>query len=95
MSWQRISDAGVTCGAIWRHDSGWEIRHCGHPTANWPYILIDPKTQVGITSHNGLGFKTLNAAKTVVGGLCYGYFKLSADGSTVANATAFGRRTEN
>ena len=27
---------------IWRHVSGWEVFHCGHPTANWPYYGVPP-----------------------------------------------------
>lgn len=26
----------------WRHTSGWEVRHCGHPTALWPYYGQHP-----------------------------------------------------
>lgn len=26
----------------YNHKDGWTIRHCGHPTALWPYILRNP-----------------------------------------------------
>lgn len=33
--WERLRGG---CGGIWRHvASGWVVRHCGHPTALWPY----------------------------------------------------------
>lgn len=27
--------------ARWLHVDGWEIQHCGHPTALWPWALYD------------------------------------------------------
>ena len=29
--------------ARWEHRDGWKLHHCGHPTANWPWALYDPK----------------------------------------------------
>jgi hypothetical protein len=29
-------------GREYLHNDGWRIEHCGHPTALWPYLLIDP-----------------------------------------------------
>jgi hypothetical protein len=29
--------------AVWEHRDGWRLRHCGHPTANQPWALYDPK----------------------------------------------------
>lgn len=29
--------------ARYKHRDGWLLIHCGHPTANWPYALYDPK----------------------------------------------------
>lgn len=42
--WERNSRpaAGVFCDRNYTHKDGWKIEHCGHPTANWPYLLIDP-----------------------------------------------------
>jgi hypothetical protein len=37
------------------------VRHCGHPTANWPYYAIDPRhPDCTVVTHNGLGFRTLH-----------------------------------
>jgi len=36
--WKRIpGPSGGTCGAEWRHSTGAVVRHCGHPTALYPY----------------------------------------------------------
>ncbi len=29
-------------GRDYEHTAGWRIEHCGHPTALWPYLLLDP-----------------------------------------------------
>jgi len=51
---------------------GWEVRHCGHPTANWPYHLTDPEAPNDvIVTHNGQGFRRLidaMAAVEMIGG---------------------------
>jgi len=62
--WIRLSPPGDKCNAHWRHDaSGWEVEHCGHPTANWPYFATDPAYPLDATvTHNGRGFRTLKAA---------------------------------
>lgn len=46
---KQLRDAGWTAlprtdkaGRDYRHRDGWRIEHCGHPTALWPYLLIDP-----------------------------------------------------
>lgn len=66
--WQRLSAPGDKCGAHWRHEaSGWQVRHCGHPTANWPYYAIDPAHEECATvSANGRGFRSLKAAFAAV-----------------------------
>lgn len=28
--------------AVWQHENGWTIQHCGHPTALTPWDLHDP-----------------------------------------------------
>lgn len=55
-------------GAIYRHEiSSWRILHCGHPTANWPYHLVDPARPIcSVMTHNGLGFRTVKDAKAAV-----------------------------
>lgn len=64
--WDRLSDAGKKLAGHWRHDSGWEIRHCGHPTANWPYYATSPEHDLMVVSHNGLGFWRLTDAMAQV-----------------------------
>ena len=36
-----------TCGVIWVHRSGWKVRHCGHPTALWPWYGVPPGADEG------------------------------------------------
>lgn len=59
--WTRLSAPGHKLSACWRHDaSGWEVRHCGHPTANWPYYAVDPAHQERATvTSSGHGFGSL------------------------------------
>jgi hypothetical protein len=65
--WTRLSRAGDKCSARWQHSSGWQLRHCGHPTANWPYFLIDPaRPELVIVSFNGRGFKNLEIAQYAI-----------------------------
>lgn len=45
--------------------TGWRIEHCGHPTANFPYIVIRPDgSSFGLP--NGRGCRTLQTAKAAV-----------------------------
>ena len=62
--WTRLSAPGNKCGGHWQHDSSdWRVRHCGHPTANWPYYAVDPEHPERSTMmHNGLGFQNLVTA---------------------------------
>lgn len=64
--WERLSPPGATCDAHWRHVSGWEIQHCGHQTANWPYHAVSPDGITPVVSHNGRGFPNLLAAMQAV-----------------------------
>lgn len=66
--WTRLSAPGDKCGARWRHEaSGWEVKHCGHPTANWPYHAADPEHPGRVVvSHNGKGFRKLLDAMAAV-----------------------------
>lgn len=66
MSWTRYGRGTAT---RYVHASGWVVRHCGHGTANWPYYLIPPEGHPCdgiVVSHNGLGFRTAEAARGVV-----------------------------
>ena len=66
--WRRLSAPGDKCSTNWVHNaSGWEIQHCGHPTANWPYYALDPSYPGTATvTHNGLGFRTLRQAMEAI-----------------------------
>lgn len=73
--WQREGNLGTKIGAIYFHaESGWVVRHCSHPTANWPYYAIDPndpERRVAVT-HNGQGFRTAQLAMEAVEGVLAG-----------------------
>lgn len=85
--WTRLSRPGDKCAARWRHDAtGWMVVHCGHPTANWPYYLVDPRCPGRATvTFNGLGFKTLNMAMQTAEDVL--------DGTAVATNDRCGERT--
>lgn len=82
--WTRLSSPGNKCGARWRHvASGWEVRHCGRPTANWPYYAVDPSDPARCTvTHNGLGFRDLNAAFDAVEGVVAGRYRATNERCT-------------
>jgi hypothetical protein len=49
-------------GRFDRHDAtGWEIHHCGHPTANWPWYAISPSGE-HFASDGGYAWRTLGKA---------------------------------
>lgn len=58
---------------------GWLIRHCGHPTANWPYYLEHPDRTEVIVSWNGRGFKTVAVAKSAVSGILEGSIEVTTE----------------
>lgn len=67
MEWERLSAPGDKCGAYWRHESGWSVRHCGHPTANYPYYGIPPRDgEEMLLAPNGRGFRLLKDALRAV-----------------------------
>lgn len=72
--WTRLSPPGNKCAARWRHEaSGWEVRHCGHPTANYPYHAADPEHPGRVVvTHNGKGFRKLVNAWAAVEGVLSG-----------------------
>lgn len=57
--WTRLSPPGDKCRALWQHRSGWQVLHCGHPTANWPYYALQPGDNRMVVSGGGRGFRTL------------------------------------
>lgn len=60
--WTRLSAPGSKLDACWAHTSGWQASHCGHPTANYPWSLRDPRTGKMTVSQNGYAFRTLEGA---------------------------------
>jgi hypothetical protein len=69
--WERL--VGYRC---WQHSSGWEVHHCGHPTANWPYYLVEPKTRRMVIAQNGKAFRTLALAQDAVRAVVAGYYRV-------------------
>jgi hypothetical protein len=61
--WTRLRSG---CAGIWRHDSGWVVRHCGHPTALWPYYGVPPGGGEMLLAPSGHGFQTLALAQAAV-----------------------------
>jgi hypothetical protein len=55
--------SNVTCGAIWQHVSGWQVHHCGHPTALWPYYGVPPGGGPMLLAPSGRGFSKLAHAQ--------------------------------
>jgi hypothetical protein len=92
--WIKRSAPGDKCGGAWRHTSGWEVRHCGHPTANWPYYIEHPDRKEIVVSFNGLGFKTSKVARGVVEMIVTGSVMVSTENCVAnvatVNATAMG-----
>lgn len=72
--WTKDRPGHAGKGADWRHvPSGWVTRHCGHPTALWPYYVEHPGQPGSIVvSFNGLGWKTAAAARAAIGVLAAG-----------------------
>lgn len=62
--WTKISTNA--CGKGTYEMDGWIIQHCGHPTANYPYMLYDPDGHRHLAA-NGRGHQTLAAAKEFQG----------------------------
>ena len=75
--WTRLSPPGRKCDTWWRHDAtGWEIRHCGHPTANWQYYATDSRHPETVkVTHNGLGFYSLLHAFECIDGVISGRYE--------------------
>lgn len=61
--WRRLSPPGQKLQTEWLHESsGWVVKHCGHPTANWPYYARQPASTDDtalVVTHNGLAWPTL------------------------------------
>jgi hypothetical protein len=57
------------CGKGTYEYAGWTVEHCGHPTANFPYMVYTPKGKP-VLAPNGRAFQTLAAAKAEVERRC-------------------------
>lgn len=85
--WVRLSPPGDKLSAHWRHHaSGFEVRHCGHPTANWPYYVEHPsRPGVMLVTESRFGFRRLAEAQAAVEGLAGGEL-VTAPAGTYAGA---------
>ena len=50
--WRPLPRSGLY-GRDYEHASGWRIEHCGHPTALWPYLLLDPAGEIVLIGAGG------------------------------------------
>lgn len=65
--WVRYAGSLGKLDTVHRHTrSGWEVRHCGHPTANFPYFILKPDGERLLNPNNGRGFQRLELAKIYV-----------------------------
>ncbi len=75
--WKRLSDPKASkCYQRWLHEpSGWQVVHCGHPTANWPWYATDPAAPgLTVVSENGHAFRLLPEAMDAVERVVAGWF---------------------
>ena len=81
MTWKRTSLADGKCHTRYEHADGWEVVHCGHPTALWPYYLrtIADSSAI-VVSHNGRGFRGVRIARRVVEGILDGSIEVTSEG---------------
>jgi hypothetical protein len=65
-TWERLPGSLGKLNTVHVHTpSGCQIHHCGHPTANFPYLILTPGGR-RILAPNGRGFQRLNLAKQYV-----------------------------
>jgi hypothetical protein len=61
--WERVAGSQGKLNTVHIHKpTGWQIHHCGHPTANFPYYILDADGR-RILAANGRGFQRLELAK--------------------------------
>jgi hypothetical protein len=65
--WTKYGGA-MGVGGVWKHESGWIVKHCGHPTALWPYYAVSPKGTMLIHVKRAFG-KLVYAQEAVEGRL--------------------------
>ena len=42
LGWSKLTPDHSGKFAEWKHESGWHLQHCGHPTALFPWQAFDP-----------------------------------------------------
>jgi hypothetical protein len=78
--WVRLSEPGDKLRALWFHrPSRWRVRHCGHPTANWPYYAESPEFPEMVVTHNGRGWRTAELARAALDEVMAGTAVVTAD----------------
>jgi len=66
MNWRRIDGHRCKTAALYQlAGTDFFIRHCGHPTANFPYYGIRPDGTI-MLAKNGMAFRTLAIAQTEI-----------------------------
>lgn len=53
LGWTRRAGDGRYGSANYQHRDGWNVNHCGHPTALWPWLLIDPDGDIVLMGARG------------------------------------------
>lgn len=100
MTWRKLPDSHSKLnhkGGTYEHLTGWQIEHCGHPTALFPYYLITPNGEHPIIGCNCRAFRNLDAAKAAVAYILCGLSRVVTDEhghGVVDNVTCAGRRLE-
>ncbi len=65
-TWRRDAGALGKLDTVHVHvASGWSVEHCGHPTANFPYLVWSADGERHLAP-NGRGFQNLKLAKSYV-----------------------------
>ena len=69
--WVRYAGSLGKLNTVHSHvPSGWQVHHCGHPTANFPYYILKPDGETVLNPDNGRGFQRLELAKSYVEKTC-------------------------
>lgn len=53
----------------WFKRAGWTVQHCGHPTAHWPWAVLDPQGRLHTSGNGcnlGYAFRYMEDAKAHV-----------------------------
>jgi hypothetical protein len=63
--WRRLDSGRGKIGSCYWHSAGYTIKHCGHPTALWPYQLLNEDGET-LLAQNLRAFRTLDDAAAEV-----------------------------